>query len=117
MSKFRTNFNVAIKYDERGNYIYGKLGKYEECRKYDSNNNCIHYKDSYGVEYWYEYDDRGNEIHFKTSTVLEIWREYDNKGNCIHYKDSKGYEEKYYYDEYCNFLYGECLLGDIVRII
>ena len=33
--------------------------------EYDEQGNNIHYKISYGFEYWYEYDAKGNMIHSK----------------------------------------------------
>lgn len=40
-------------------------------REYDSNGNVIHFKNSYGAEYWQEYDSNGNVIHFKNSCGYE----------------------------------------------
>ena len=36
----------------------------ESTREYDEKGNLIHFKDSYGNEYWYKYDEKGNEIHY-----------------------------------------------------
>ena len=65
--------------------------------EYDSNNNMIHHKNSYGSEYWSEYDSNNNLIHHKNSDGYEEWREYDSNNNLIHYKDSYGSE---YWKEY-----------------
>lgn len=45
--------------------------------EYDANGNLIHYKASYGVEWWREYDAYGNEIHYKASNGYEEWHEYE----------------------------------------
>jgi YD repeat-containing protein len=64
--------------------------------KYDENNNRIHYKDSYGKEYWAEYDENNNIIHSKDSNGDEYWVEYDENNNMIHSKYSNG--DEYWFD-------------------
>jgi hypothetical protein len=57
----------------------------EPITKYDSNGNMIHFKNSYGYEYWCGYDEHNN-IFFYLNTKDEIyWKkhpifvEYHNK--------------------------------------
>ena len=64
-----------------------------------------YYKDSNGIESWYEYDENNNLIHYKDSTGYEYWESYDKNSNLIHHKDSTGYEEWYEYDENNNLIY------------
>jgi len=47
-------------------------------KEYDENNNLIHYKNSYGFEYWREYDGNNNKIHFKDSDGFEYWWKWEN---------------------------------------
>ncbi len=63
-------------------------------RTYDANGNCIHQKNTLGLEHWFEYDyqSNGKMIHYKNSYGFEEWFEYDTNGNCIHYKNSDGSE-------------------------
>jgi len=44
---------------------------FEEWKEYDKNNNCTHYKDSYGEEFWKEYDEYNNKIYYKDSHGYE----------------------------------------------
>ena len=73
--------------------------------KFDSNNNVTYYKDSRGIEYWYEYDSNNNLIHYKDSTGYEYWKEFDKNNNLIHSKDSNGYE--FWYDSKGNRIAGK----------
>lgn len=66
---------------------------------YDELGNCVHTKNSLGIEVWSEFDASGNEIHTKTSYDEEMWYEYDNNDNCIYTKDSRGFEGEYRYNE------------------
>jgi YD repeat-containing protein len=80
-------------YDSNGNCIHYKdnMG-IEQWYEFDSNGNCIYYKDNKGYEYWREYDSKGKEIHYKDNYEFEYWREFDSNGNCIHYRDSEEFE-------------------------
>ncbi|MFW5871513.1 MAG: hypothetical protein ACOCUT_00250 [bacterium] len=51
----------------------------ERWQEFDKNNNCIHFKDSYGYEEWYEY-----------SNGYEYWQKFDENNNLIYSKNSDG---------------------------
>ena len=69
----------------------------EVIREFDENNNCIHYKDSDGDEYWREYDKSNNRTHHRDVNGFEYWRKYDINNNEIHYRNNEGLEEWYKY--------------------
>ncbi len=75
-----------IKRNENGDIIYYKSSssreniKYEYWKKYDENNNIIHYKSVNGFEYWSEYDGN-NEIHCWNNEGDEVWYKQD-ENNC-----------------------------------
>jgi len=70
----------------------------EEIKEFDERGNGIHYKNSYGEEYWYKYDENNNLIHYKNSYGYEYWYNYDENNNIIHCKYSEGDEHWYKYE-------------------
>ena len=94
-----------VEYDSNNNLIHYKDSYgYEYWNGYDSNNNLIHYKTSYGYEEWKEWDSN-NLIHHKDSSGSEYWNEYNSNNNLIHHKNSDGYEEWKEYDSNNNLIH------------
>ncbi len=65
------------KYDEKGNRIYWKdsIGV-ENWWEYDNNNDIIHYRNSFGAEYFYKYDDNNRQTEV---TEQEFYRGKNEK--------------------------------------
>jgi hypothetical protein len=59
----------------------------EPIKKYDSNENTIYKKNSFGYEQWY--NENGNLIHFKSPTGYKYWCEYDKHNYNIVYLNTK----------------------------
>jgi YD repeat-containing protein len=57
--------------------------------KYNSKGKLIYFKNSNGIEAWYEYDENGNMIHFKNSYGYEYWCGYDEHNNIFFYLNTK----------------------------
>ena len=55
----------------------------KDIRKFDKNNNLIHWKNSTGYEFWQEFDKKNNLIHYKDSNNLEYWYKYDENNEQI----------------------------------
>lgn len=112
----KTNdYSYFIKYDKKGNKIYGiEANGIEWWREYDNQGNEIYYKTSEGSERWSKYDDNGNLIYLENSNgKKEIWK-YDENNNKIYHEDCKSnYIEKFYYDKYNNLIKWENNMGDV----
>ncbi len=71
---------VIKKYNDRGHQIYYKTdSSFEVWKKYDKNNNLIHYKDfngsefPNGSEFWYKY----NENNIRTLITEQEYKEIE----------------------------------------
>ncbi len=71
----------------------------KETKKYDKNNNLIHFTDFRNYEFWQEYDEDNNLIHYKNSNRTERWYKYDENNNEIYCKNSCGEEFWRIYDK------------------
>lgn len=112
------NITHSTQYSDHGEELFC-----EEFMEYDSRGNEIHYKNSDGIEWWYDYDEnnspirckfndgteefwaydkRGNEIYHKDYIGEEYWWEYDKNNNKVHEKYSDGSEFWLEYDEHGN---------------
>ena len=81
-------FQYWKEYDTNGNCIhYKNIHGLEWWYEYDSNNNEIHSKNNSGFEYWRKYDANGN-LHYKDSDGVESW--YDSFGKKIDKPQSTG---------------------------
>lgn len=89
-------------FDDKGNCIYYSSPLIKEIRHYDDNSNIIYHKKIYHntiEEKWWDYDENGNCIHTKNSNGLESWMGYDGNQRKTYYKNSNGLEEYYEYED------------------
>jgi len=116
------NEETRYERDKYGSKIYQKSPDGSEIwfePKYNKNNKLIYRKSSTGIEEWlcteewYEYDSKGNCIHIKQSDGIEVWKEYDNKGNLVHIKRSNGLEFWDKYDKTGNTCISESSSGNV----
>ena len=106
----KEDFNINIEdentiihiYDKNNNLLKSIEIDYEESYEYDNNNNCIHYKNSDGYEYWKKYDNNGNEIYYKDSTEYQCWFSYNENGDELYCKELGEYEAETFYEYYYN---------------